>query len=271
MEHVLRAGRLELDGAPLAFDVTGEGPAVVLVHAGVADRRMWDPLVPLLATDRTVVRYDLRGFGASPSGPDAFVHHEQLLALLDHLHIGDVDLVGCSFGAFVALSAAVAAPERVRHLVLLSPVLDTVDPTPSVRESWRAEAEALEEGDVDAAVEVNLRAWFDGPRRGPDDVDPELRAWVGQMQADVFSHPDVGEEQELEPGPGERLGEVTAPTTIVTGALDQRWVLDCADALAAGLPRVRLHVVEDVGHLPSVEAPERVAEVVREALAETEA
>ncbi len=268
MEHVLRAGRLELDGAPLAFDVTGDGPAIVLVHAGVADRRMWDPVVPLLATDRTVVRYDLRGFGASPSAPGPFAHHEQLLALLDHLHIGDVDLVGCSFGAFVALSAAVAAPHRIRHLVLLSPVLDTVDPTPSVRQAWREEAEALDAGDVDAAVEVNLRAWFDGPRREPADVDPELRAWVGRMQADVFAHPEVGEEDELEPGPGERLVEVAAPTTIVTGALDQRWVLDCADALAAGLPVVRLHAIDGVGHLPSVEAPERVAEVVRDAVAE---
>lgn len=257
---------VELDGAPLAYELTGSGPAVVLVHAGVADRRMWDPQVGPLAERFTVLRYDLRGFGASPDAPGRYAHHEQLLALLDHVGLEEVAGVGCSMGSYVLLSAAVTAPHRFRQLVLLSPVVDGVEPTASVRQAWRREAAALDEGDVDQAVEVNLVTWVDGPYRGPDDVDPAVRAWVGRMQADVFAHGLAGDEEDLEPGPGERLGELTMPVCVVTGTLDQRWVLDCADHLAASLPDVQLHAVEGVAHLPNVEAPDRVTEVLLDAL-----
>lgn len=260
------AGTVELDGAPLAYETTGDGPAVLLVHAGVADRRMWHPQVGPLAERFTVVRYDLRGFGASPDAPGRYAHHEQLLALLDHLGLDRVAGVGCSMGSYVLLSAAVEAPERFRQLVLLSPVVDGIEPTASVKQAWREEAEALDAGDLVAAVEVNLATWVDGPHRGPGDVDPAVRAWVGEMQADVFAHGLAGDEQELEPGPGERLDELPMPVCVVTGSLDQRWVLDCADHLAAGLPDVQLHAVEGVAHLPSVEAPERVTELLLDVL-----
>jgi 3-oxoadipate enol-lactonase len=261
-----RTGTIELDGAPLAYDLVGEGPPLVLVHAGVADRRMWDPQVAPLSERFTVVRYDLRGFGRSPDAPGRYAHHEQLLALLDHVGFDRVTGVGCSMGSFVLLSAAVVAPGRFRQLVVLSPVIDGVEPTGSVRQAWREEAEALDAGDVDRAVEVNLATWIDGPHRGPDDVDPEVRAWVGRMQADVFAHGLAGEEEELEPGPGEQLDRLSMPVCVVTGTLDQRWVLDCADRLAAGLPDVQLHAVDGVAHLPNVEAPERVTTLLLDLL-----
>ncbi|MBW3620732.1 MAG: hypothetical protein KY461_10845, partial [Actinobacteria bacterium] len=138
--------------------------------------------------------------------------------------------------------------------------------TDSVRVAWREEAAALDVGDLTAAVEVNLATWFDGPHRAPGDVDPELRAWVGRMQADVFAHGLAGDEEELRPGPGERLGDLNMPVCVVTGSLDQRWVLDCADHLAGSLPDVELHAVEDVAHLPSVEAPDRVTELLLDVL-----
>lgn len=266
-EHA-RTATVELDGAPIAYELTGTGPPVVLVHAGVADRRMWDGQVGPLAERFTVLRYDLRGFGASPDAPGRYAHHEQLLALLDHVGFDGVAGVGCSMGSYVLLSAAVVAPDRFRELVLLSPVIDGVEPTGSIRQAWRAEAEALDEGDLGTAVEVNLSTWVDGPHRGPEDVDPEMRAWVGRMQADVFAHGLAGDEEELEPGPGERLSGLHLPVCIVTGTLDQRWVHDCADHLAASLPDVKLHAVEDVAHLPSVEAPDRVTALLLDVLAD---
>lgn len=262
-----RRGTVQLDGAPLAYDVTGSGPAVVLLHSGMADRRMWDPLVDPLAAEHTVVRYDLRGFGRSSDGPGRYAHHDQLWALLDHVGIDEAALVGCSMGAYVALSAAIVVPERTRRLVLISPVVDGVAPTGAVRAAWEREADALDAGDVAEAVETNLRTWFDGPRREPTDVDPQRRRWIGQLQADVLAHVQAGEEVSLEPPAGQRLDEVRVPTTIVTGSLDQRWVLDCADRLAAGIADVRLHAVDGTAHLPPVEAPDRVAELLLRLLA----
>lgn len=262
-----RVGTVTLDGAPVAYELSGTGPAVVLVHAGIADRRMWDPQVAALSDRFTVVRYDLRGFGGSPDPDGAFSHHEQLLALIDALGLDEVRLVGCSVGAFVCLCAAVVAPERVRHQVLISPILDGVDPTPAVARSWRAETAALEVGDLDRAVAVTLRTWVDGPRRGPDDVDAVLRDTIAGMQADVLAHAHAGRERALEPGPGGRLSQIHVPTVLVTGTLDQRWIHDCADRLAAGLPDVRLHAVDGAAHLPNLEAPERVNALLLDVLA----
>ena len=122
------AGVLVLPGARLAYEVSGEGPAVVLVHGFGLDMRMWDAQVRHLAGSFRVVRYDCRGFGASgPFDPAAaYTHAADLIALLDHLRLGQAVLAGLSFGGRVVMQAALAAPHRVRGLVLLDAVLDGV-------------------------------------------------------------------------------------------------------------------------------------------------
>ena len=131
---------LPLPGAGLAYEVTGDGPAVVLVHGFGLDMRMWEPQVEPLAARYRVVRYDCRGFGASgPFDPAVpYTHAADLVALLDHLAIGQAVLAGLSFGGRVALQTALAAPARVAGLVLLDAVLDGV--------AWDSEsADALDE------------------------------------------------------------------------------------------------------------------------------
>ena len=132
---------LERPGARLVYQVAGDGPAVVLIHGFGLDMRMWDPQVRPLAARFRVVRYDCRGFGASgPLDPAVpYSHAGNLVALLDHLDLGDAVLAGLSFGGRVALQVALAAPERVRGLALLDAVLDGVP--------WDPEsARALERG-----------------------------------------------------------------------------------------------------------------------------
>lgn len=266
MTQTPHRGTLEVDGAPLAYEVRGEGPAVVLVHPGLADSRIWEPQVGPLAERFQVVRYDLRGFGGSPDPVGSYAHHAQLVALLDHLRLDRAHLVGCSFGAYVALATAVYAPRRIDRLVLASPVVDGVEPTECVRRFWKDEADALAVGDIDTAVELNLRTWVDGPRRGPDDVAASVRSRVAELQADVFAHGRAGEERELDPPPSAFLGVVTAPTLIVTGGLDERWILDCADALVAGLPDARPVQVAGAAHLPSLEDPTTFTQLLVEHL-----
>ena len=106
---------LALPGARLAYEVTGAGPAVVLVHGFGLDMRMWDPQAAHLAARFRVVRYDGRGFGASgPFDPAVpYTHAGDLLALLDHLAIDDAVLAGLSFGGRVVTQAALSAPDRI--------------------------------------------------------------------------------------------------------------------------------------------------------------
>src|ERR1700733_12192275 len=119
---------LALPGARLAYEVTGQGRAVVLCHGFGLDLRMWDPQVEPLAARFRVVRYDCRGFGASgPFDPAVpYTHAGDLLALLDHLAIDEAVLAGLSFGGRVVMQAALAAPRCVRGLALLDAVLDDV-------------------------------------------------------------------------------------------------------------------------------------------------
>ena len=269
--HTRPAGGRTAGG--IAFDDEGAGEPVVLVHSGVADRRMWDRLAPALAARHRVIRPDARGFGESlpPSGP--WAHHTDLLALLDELLLGRAHLVGTSMGAGVAVEAALSRPDAVASLVLAAPggALFAESP-PELRPIWAAEVDALDRGDLDAAVEVNLRAWVDGPDRGPDAVDPDLRAFVGRMQREAFELPEwdaeAAPEHELSPPAAARLGELRCPVLVVVGEGDQPSVRETADRIASGVAGARLVVWPDVAHMLTMEREDAFADLVLEFLAD---
>ena len=154
-------GVLERPGARLVYEMTGEGPAVVLLHGFGLDMRMWDPQVGPLAARFRVVRYDCRGFGASgPFDPAVpYTHAGNLVALLDHLDIGDAVLAGLSFGGRVALQTALAAPDRVRGLALLDAVLDGVPWDPESARALDEVARRVQAGGMLAGRE----AWLAHP------------------------------------------------------------------------------------------------------------
>jgi len=253
--------------AGIAFDDQGTGEPIVLVHAGVADRRMWEPLLPDLAADHRVIRADARGFGESlpPTGP--WAHHTDLLTLLDELLIARAHVIGASMGAGVAVEAALARPDAVASLVLAAPggALFGEAP-PELRPVWAAEIDALDRGDLDEAVEVNLRAWVDGPARPPDAVDPDLRAFVGRMQREAFEIPEWDAEEapehELAPPAANRLRELTCPVLVVVGEADDAAILAVAERIVGEVPNGRLVVWPDVGHMLPLERPASFAELV---------
>jgi 3-oxoadipate enol-lactonase len=236
----------------------GEGPPLVLLHAGVADHRMWDSLVPLLSQGHRVVRYDLRGFGEAPAPAGGFSASDDLAELLDALRIDRAALVGCSNGGRVALQFAIERPERVTELTLISAPLPEHDWSAEVIAAW--EAEEATEG-VDAVVEANLRSWLAGPRRRLDDLDPGLRALAADMarKAEEGYVAAQGEERNPDPPLGTRLGAVTAPTLVVDAALDFEDFSVIADRIAAGIPGARRATIDDAGHVAPLERPDAVA------------
>lgn len=251
----------------LAYEVAGSGEPLVLVHAGVADRRMWDPQWNVFAALHLVVRYDLRGFGESlpPTGP--WSQHADLLELLDELGITRAHVVGASVGAGIAVEAALAQPGVVASLVLAAPGGALFgEATGDLATVWRDEVDAMDRGDLAAAVEVNLRAWVDGPGRPPDAVDPAIRAFVGEMQLDAFELPDWDSdgapESELEPPAHARFAEIGCPTLVVVGEADQGATRDAAKRLAAEVPHVRLVSWPDAAHMLTLERPDEFARLV---------
>ncbi|MCI4360801.1 MAG: alpha/beta fold hydrolase, partial [Thermoplasmata archaeon] len=118
---------LEVPGGTIAFDDAGRGPAILLLHAGIADRRMWDREFPLLQRDHHVVRYDYRGYGGSSPATAEFSPVRDLLALMDRAHLQRPLIVGPSMGGKFALDLALAHPDRVGALLLVAPGYSGMD------------------------------------------------------------------------------------------------------------------------------------------------
>lgn len=264
---------VEVNGVRFAYDEQGEGSAVVFVHAGVCDRRMWDGPFEALADSYRVVRFDARGFGETPAlpGPDdqPITRHGDLLAVLDTLGIDRAVLIGCSMGGATALDTALAAPDRVSALVLVATRPSGSPLDPEIVSGWRAVDRALESDDLQSALEMELRMWVDGPFRQPDAVNPALRDLVGEMNRIALSVPEGAfDEEGLEPPAIGRLPDVTAPTLIVTGSLDFPAVVRSGVEMAEQIPGARLASIEGTAHLPSMEEPEQFTAFVRAFLSE---
>lgn len=244
-------------------------PAVLLLHAGVADRRMWDPQWSALAERHDVVRPDQRGFGGSVTPPDGPLDPvADVLAVLDDCGIESCHVVAASMGAGVATELALVAPDRAATLVLAPPggsLLATM--TPDLRAFIDAERTALAAEDLDAAVEANVSAWVVGRGRSASDVRASVLDVVRRMQRRAFEVSETFgdlDEHELQPPALERLGEIAVPVLVVVGAHDLETSLDAADRVVGGLPDGHRVDWPDVAHLPSLEQPERFAALVLE-------
>ena len=251
----------------LAHDVEGDGRPVLLIHEGIADRRMWEPQVgAFVAAGLRVIRCDLRGFGDSALASGPFSNVDDVAELLAELKIDRVTLVAGSLGARIALEYALTHRQQVEALVLVGPGMRGLQPTPELEQAWEEEEALLEAGDVDGAVEVNLRTWVDGPSRSPEDVSREVRELVRTMQRRAFdvqlAVPDAGPEAPFEPSASARLGEVSCPTLVVVGDLDQPSILAAADQLANGISGARKEVISGTAHVPSMEKPEEFNRLV---------
>jgi 3-oxoadipate enol-lactonase len=251
-------------------DVQGEGPPVVLLHAGLTDSRLWEPQLRSFPQSHSVLRVDLPGFGNSPFETNPVSFRGAVRDVMDAEGIDRAALVGVSLGGNTALELALESPERVSALVLVGAGLPDHEWSEEVTAFFADEEAALERGDLDAAVDANLRIWFAGPRRSLDDLDPPTRELVGEMQRQVFrqqqGHDDV-RMLRLEPPASERLGDLNVPALVLTGDDDVPDIHRIADRLAAGIPGAERATIADAAHLPSLDRPEEFDRIVLDFLA----
>ena len=258
-----RHGMLLLEGGHLAWDAVGGGPPVILVHGFSLDRRMWDDVVPLLATDFTVVRHDLRGFGESAPMDlhCAYSHAEDLLALMDHLEIPQAALVGFSFGAHPALQLALLEPERTSALVLVDALLEGVRWDEATTAATHAVTAALHDRGIDAAKDV----WLAHPFFAVANQQPETAARLATIVGGYSGRHWLGEDPARTDGPRpiDALGQVRGPATVVVGELDVPAFREMSEVLARGIPAARPVTIAGSGHVSPMEAPAQVAAAIR--------
>ena len=255
-------GVLALPGARLAYQVTGEGPAVVLVHGFGLDMRMWDPQVAHLAARHRVIRYDCRGFGSSgPFDPAvAYTHAGDLLALLDHLGIDRAVLAGLSFGGQVVLRTALAAPHRVRGLAMMDAVLDGVPWDRESLDAIRLAGEMARNRGLLAGRAAWLAHPLFAPARDVAGVSDQLAAMVAAYPGQHWTGRDPHEEGG--PRPLDVLEELAVPVLVMAGERDVPGFREMSAVLARRIPGAAYHVVADAGHMINMEQPAAVNEAL---------
>lgn len=252
-------------------DTGGAGTPVVLLHAGIADRRMWREQVPALATRHRVIVPDLRGYGDSELPPHPFAHHDDVVALLDALDLPRAAFVGCSFGGQVAIDTALAHPDRVTSLALFDTAVSGNTWSKEADDLWDDLIGEIDPADLTARAAAEVRFWVVGPGRRPADVDPEFIRFAEEMDRlalaaeQALGTVDVAE---LDPPAIERLGELRIPVLVGNGAADVPDIGRLADRIAAEVPgAIRLPAVPDAGHLLPLEQPGPVNAALRNFLA----
>ncbi len=239
----------ETDGIQIAYDIAGEGPAVLLLHGGSADSTWWGDLIPALAECSTVIVMDSRGHGRSSFDDRQITYHSMAadtLALLDHLGIESTDIVGWSDGAIIALDIALGQPERLRRVV---------------------------------AYGVN----FDLSGYRGNDAEPKSSAGAEQFMAE-----NPGRYQEQSPQPErwdeflanlrqmwttepnwtqEDMRSIQTPILVLDGIEEEVIDIGHVRLLAALLPNGTLELMPDTGHFAMIDQPVEFTRIVTDYLA----
>ena len=190
---------VSIGGARLVADVTGAGACVVLLHAGVADRRMWRTTCEALSGNFRCIAYDRRGFGDSISADETFRSIDDLDAVIRHFGCERAHLIGSSQGGRIAIDYAMAKPENVLSLVLVAPALSGASvPSsypPAIQRLMDALEQAEEKADFEKMNAVEARMWLDGPLSSKNRVAGSARELFLDMNGRALRHAPLSREQ----------------------------------------------------------------------------
>jgi len=265
----VQSGFLPVEGGRLYYETAGQGQPLVMIHAGIADSRMWTPQWDAFAQRCRVIRYDTRGYGKTTTDSVEFSNRADLQALLDHLEVEQAVVIGCSRGGQIAVDFTLEFPERVRALIPVAAGLGgfQFEEPKHEREKFIEMDQLYDKGDFARLTDLEVEVWVDGFQRTPDQVDPQVRKTVRQMIAANYARKD-GEPKPivLAPPAAGRLAEIKAPTLVIVGDLDTSDTRAAAEALARGIPGAKYYVVKGTAHLPNMERPDEFNHIVLEFL-----
>ncbi len=253
---------LTVEGARLRYRDEGDGPPVVLVHGWTLDLDMWERQVAALKDSFRLVRLDRRGYGLSSGHPDTARDGEDLAALLRHLRLDRVSLVGMSQGARSVIAFASAAPTQVAALILDGP------PSMGVAEGDDVDFDQLRRLVQTHGMEAFRRKWEHTPLMQLRTRDPSMRALLAAMIGRYPGHDlSYAPARQTSTEPPLRLELITAPTLILLGQFDLPSRAEAAQLLRARLQSAEHAVIADAGHLPNLDQPTVYSNLCRTFLA----
>ena len=249
------SGKAELTGVE-----DGKGPALVFLHAGVADKRMWRDQVAAFADRYRVVCYDRRGFGETRYKPETFSHMQDLRAVVDGLGIEQANLVGCSQGGRFAVDFTLAYPTRVAKLVLVAPAIGGApqpEELPDDIDNLLQQAEqAQDQNHHDLVNRIEAHMWLDGPRSADGRVQGSARDLFLRMNIIPLKSPSPGKDEAAKDS-FKKLKQIEAPTLLIWGDLDFPHLQERCALLGKRIKGAQSALMPGTAHLPNLEQPKK--------------
>lgn len=260
-----------LNGVSLHFQLIGSPasrPLLVFANSLGTDFRIWRDVIVRLAVDYAILTYDMRGHGLSDVGTTPYSMEllaDDLAALLDHVGAREAIICGVSVGGMVAQQLCVRRPDLVGALVLCDTTARMGDAT-----SWTARIAAIESDGIESIADAIMERWFTPAFRRSSPEFPGYRNMLVRQPMDGYIATCVAlREADLT----SQSARITVPTVCIVGEQDgaptPRQMADFAKTIRGA----RFEVISDCGHIPSIEQPQRLVDIMRAfiSLAGTEA
>ncbi len=252
-----QSGTAAINGTQMYYEVAGSGHPLIMVHAGIADNRMWDDQFNVFAEMYRVIRFDQRGYGQTAPIAGEYRRYQDIYALLKFLGIEQTYLLGCSMGGGACIDFALEHPDMAKALITVgsSAAGFTADvPKPPI---WEALAKADEAGDLEQVAEYEAQLWLDGPNSPAGRVGGAVRQKMMAMNRIALQNEqlDLGEHINLDPPAVTRLDQLKLPMLIIYGDLDTPFIQAAGQHLAQHVSGAKRIVMSGVAHLPNMEQP----------------
>jgi pimeloyl-ACP methyl ester carboxylesterase len=267
------SGFVDVNGGKIYFEVEGDGHPLLLIHGGLGSLRMWDEQAPAFAERYRVIRYDNRGWGRTETDDVEFADRDDAVAVLDHVGATSAYVVGQSRGGSIALDFTLDHPERADAFVSVAGGIggyeaerEETEPQP-----WDEMERLWEAKDWSALAELETQVWVDGWGQPSTRVDPDLRRRVHDWILTTYQEEKIeGKPQSLDPPAAKRLADVSIPTLVMIGEVDEAGGVTAGRHLAASVPGARVVEFPGVAHMIQLEDPERFNQLVLQFLADAD-
>jgi 3-oxoadipate enol-lactonase len=241
-------------GGELAYRVDGvAGPWIVAAHSLASSHRMWDAQVAALAGSHRLLRFDLRGHGASSGAAcEGSVEQsvEDVTTLMNHLQIDVAHLLGLSLGGAIGIALSIRHPTRVQSVIASCCRVDA----PSVYvDAWRKRLDLVERKGMTAVVEPTLARWFTPEAHEASAMRENIDAARTQLLATPVSGYRYGIQTLLSLDETERLATIRTPTLLIAGSADTAVPPSVMAEMHARIANSRFVVLSDAAHLCNVE------------------
>jgi 3-oxoadipate enol-lactonase len=244
-------------------DGASDAPAIMLAHALGCDHRMWCGQMPALVDRCRVIRYDVRGHGASASGKGPYSLDQlggDALAILDALNVERAHWLGLSMGGVIGQWLLIHAPDRIDRAILANTAA-YLGPA----SAWDARIQAVREGGVGAVAPSVIERWFTKDFR---EREPEIVRRIFEILRFSPAEGYVGcaaalRDMDLR----EEIKKVRAPALVIAGRHDPSTPPELGAQIAQSIRGARFVTLE-AAHLSNIEAAERFNQAVTEFLAE---